>query len=220
MKNPLARFVAKTDSGVLTLYVYDVIGADLFGEGITAKNVAEKLDSGTFSSINMRINSPGGNPFEAITILNLLKSKGKPINVVVDGLAASAASILAMAGDKIQMGQSAMFMIHNAMVAQFGDAADMRQMAETLDKVSGNMRDTYVQRTGLEAAKVKAMMDKETWMTAQEAVTNHFADEVISVDNPEAVAVAASFDLSHFKNPPEQIKTTKLNLAKARLALL
>lgn len=224
MKSPLARFTAKVDAGVLTLHVYDIIGADFFGDGVTAKAIAEKLDNSTFSSITMRINSPGGDPFEAIAILNKLKSTGKPINVIVDGLAASAASILAMAGDRVVMGQGSMFMIHNAMTMSFGNASDMRKMADTLDAVSGSMRDVYVNRTGLKADKVQAMMDAETWLTAAESVSNHFADEVISEENPEAKAVAASFDLSVFKNPPKVEPPAEeeydYSAMRAKLALL
>jgi ATP-dependent protease ClpP protease subunit/proteasome lid subunit RPN8/RPN11 len=199
MKNPLARFEARAASGILTLYIYDAIGASL--EGITAKQVTDKLQ-GDYKSITMRINSPGGNPFEAITILNALKSVGKPITVIVDGMAASAASLLAMVGDTIKMGQGSMMMVHNAMSQAFGNAASMREMADTLEKVSNNMAGIYATRTGLDTKKVKTLMDAETWMTAQVAVDNGFATELLADENQEAVAAAASFDLSHFKNAP------------------
>ncbi len=105
---------AQTES-VLTLEVYDVIGADFFGDGITASAVSDAIaQAGSHDSVALRINSPGGDAFEGVAIYNVLKNHGKPVNVYVDGLAASAASIVAMAGDTICMGTGAMMMIHPA----------------------------------------------------------------------------------------------------------
>jgi ATP-dependent protease ClpP protease subunit len=122
-KTALLSFKAFTNSGELTLEVYDVIGADFFGNGITVNSVSDALQSaGDFSSVKLRINSPGGDLFQGVAIYNYLRSLGKPINVVVDGLAASAASLIAMAGDKREMGDGAMMMIHNAMMIAMGNA--------------------------------------------------------------------------------------------------
>lgn len=201
-KSPLQKFSSALQSEVLTLHIYDGIGADMFGEGITAQQVAEELTAKTFSGIVMRISSPGGDPFEAVAIYNLLRSQGKPITAIVDGIAASAASLLAMAGDTIQMGQSAMLMIHNAMKLTFGNATDMRSAADTLDKVSSVMRDIYVKRTGMSGDQVQHMMDAETWMNADEAVKLGFATEHLLGDVPGVRALTALFDLSQYKHAP------------------
>jgi ATP-dependent Clp protease protease subunit len=222
VKNPLHKFVAARQSDTLLVYCYDVIGATMFGDGITASAVADKLGSvGNFNNIEMRINSPGGDPFEAIAISNLLKSLGKPINVTVDGLAASAASVLAMAGNSIQIADNGMVMIHNAAAATFGDAQAMRAMADTLDKVSGTLVDTYVARTGLQAGEVKAMMAAETWMSASEAVAKGFADSIVNADG-HGMSVAASFDLRGFRNIPvalqkEQYSAEELKRLRLRI---
>src|SRR5690348_2927540 len=189
------------EADALTLEVYDVIGADFFGEGITAKSVSEALN-GSKGPVNVRINSPGGDAFEGIAIHNVLRSSGRPINVVVDGVAASAASIIAMAGDARTMATGTMMMIHNAMMFSIGDAAEMRKAAEVLDAVSGSIADVYAQRTKNDKQKVLDWMSAETWMTPQEAVDRGFADKM-SGDKPKA---KNEFDLSIFKNAPEALR--------------
>ena len=149
----------------------------------------------------MRLNSPGGDAFEGVAIFNVLKNYGKPVNVAVDGLAASAASIIAMAGDTITMGEGSMLMIHNAMGIAMGNASDLRQLADTLDSVSASIADIYVTRTGNSKTSVLDMMSAETWMSATEAVKNGFATTVAGKGK-----VSNSFDLSAFKNTPEALK--------------
>jgi ATP-dependent Clp protease, protease subunit len=202
-KHPLQKFVAAVQSDVLTIYVYGVIGETMFGDGITASAMVQLLEESSFSSITMRINSPGGDPFEAATILNLLKNTGKPVNVYVDGLAASAGSLLAMVGTTIHMGEGAMMMIHNASTICFGCAADMRQQATNLDDISAAMRSVYVNRTKMSDEDMQALMDAETWLTADQAVEKGFADSKSEAPSSDVQALAASYDLSMFKNAPK-----------------
>lgn len=173
---PGFRAAVRAD-GVLEMLVYEDIGMDWWdGGGVTAKTVKQQIDNaGIYSSILIRINSPGGDAFEGVAIHNLLKSTGKPLNVVVDGIAASAASIIAMCGTTIEMGHSAMMMIHNAWTFCMGNAADMTKMAETLGKIDGAIAQTYVDRTGKSMDDVRALMDAETWMSADECVEGGFA---------------------------------------------
>jgi ATP-dependent Clp protease protease subunit len=207
-----ARAVAAgVQNGELVLYLYDDIGAGWFTEGVTAKGIANEITkAGTVSRIVMHINSPGGDVFEGIAIYNLVKQQGVPVTVIIDGLAASAASLIAMVGDDIKMGSNAMMMIHNAWTISVGDAAEMRKTADLLDKISGVITDTYAKRTEMAAAEVKALMDAETWMTADEAVANGFADSVLDTPKDEAdqaAAMAASFDLDkRFAKVPDQFK--------------
>jgi ATP-dependent Clp protease protease subunit len=202
-------FNAAQAENVLTLEVYDVIGADFFGDGITASAVSDAIaQAGQHDSVALRINSPGGDAFEGVAIYNVLKNHGKPVNVYVDGLAASAASIIAMAGDTICMGTGSMLMIHPAQGMAMGDAKAVREFADTLDQVSASIADIYVERTKNTKKSVTEMMNAETWMSAKEAVKNGFATSV--ADNAKTVSNA--FDLSTFKNVPEELK----NVVKTR----
>src|SRR5436305_9007606 len=130
------RFSARTTNSVMEILVYEQIGANWDGTGVSVANVKAKLDGSKYDSVHIRINSPGGDAFEGVAIKNLLQSTGKPVLVTVDGLAASAASIIAMAGDRIEMGEGSMLMIHNAWSLAVGDAREMRKTADTREKVS------------------------------------------------------------------------------------
>ena len=185
----------------LTLEIYDVIGQDFFGEGITSQSVADALKSSQ-GPVTLRINSPGGDAFEGIAIYNILKSSGRNISVVVDGLAASAASVVAMAGSSIAMGRGTMMMIHPAMMLAIGDAAEMRKAAEVLDSVTASIADVYVARTKNESQQVLDWMNAETWMNPQEAMDRGFADKL----SEEAPKPTNNFDLSIFKHAPEKFK--------------
>lgn len=175
---------------------YDVIGDNLDGTGATPAMIAKAL-KGDFETIELHLNSPGGDAFAGVAIYNLLKASAKPVNVFVDGLAASAASIVAMAGDTITMNTGSMLMIHEAMSMAFGNADEMTKMAETLTSVTGSIADIYVARTGLKKAAVLEMQNVETWMTAQEAVEMGFATKI-----SKTAAVKNEFNLDLFRNAP------------------
>lgn len=194
----------------LLIYVYDEIGTSFWAEGITAKGIAAELsNAGKIDSITLRINSPGGDVFEGLAIFNLIRTQGVPVTVMVDGVAASAASIIAMAGDRIAMADNSLLMIHNAWTVAIGDARDLRKTADTLDTVSGALAETYVNRSGQSPEDVRAMMDAETWLTASTALEKGFATEIIETkkeDAAAAMALAASFNLSgRFASLPEAL---------------
>lgn len=194
---------AKNSNNELELLVYDSIGESFWGGGVTAEAVKQKLnEAGDVAKITLRINSPGGDVFEASAIYSVLTQHKAKVECYVDGLAASAAFTIAMAGDDIHISESAMMMCHNALGMCMGNGNDMREMAELLDKVSGTMRDIYSAKSGMKADEVQALMDAETWMTAAEAVEYGFADDVVkrdAEDDADAKALAASYDLSKFK---------------------
>jgi ATP-dependent Clp protease protease subunit len=201
-------FSAKATDNVLTLEVYDIIGADFFGEGITGKGISDAIAAaGEFSSITLRINSPGGDLFEGVAIYNLLKASGKPVTCIVDGLAASAASLIAMAGDTCAMGDGSCMMIHQAMGIVGGYSSDFRKMADVLDTVSDSAADIYVTKTGMKKDKVLALMAAETWMTPQEAIDQGFAT---ATTKQKAKNASNSFNLSVFDNVPETLKTPEV----------
>lgn len=204
-------FMAAKKASVLELLVYDEIGQNWWSDtGVTAANVAQAIkDAGPFDSISLRINSPGGSAFEGVAIFNLLRSQGKPIEVFVDGMAASAASVIAMAGDTINIGVGAMLMIHNAMWGIFGDAQVLRKAADDIENVSVTIGAIYVQRTKNDAGTVKALMDAETWMSGPEAINKGFADKVMNQDPEEtaqALALAKKFNLKAFQHSPLEWK--------------
>ena len=171
-----ARMRADGASG--ELYLYDVIGADFFG-GITSRDVQASLASmGAVRQLDVYLNSPGGDVFEGIAIGNLLARHPATTTIHVDGLAASIASVIAMAGKRIVMAPNAMVMIHDPWMVAMGGAEDLRKAASTLDQVAGTIAQTYASRTGQATEDVRAWMADETWMDAALALERGFADAV------------------------------------------
>lgn len=167
--------------------------------GVTAAAFLRELKAlGDVETIDVLINSPGGSVFDGLAIYNALRQHKATVNVTVMGVAASAASFIAMAGDKITMPENAFLMVHNAMGGVFGNAQEIRDWADTLDKIGASLIGIYVARTGKSEADVKALLDAETWMTAKEALDLGFADEVIA-----EMKIAASFDLESHDNLPK-----------------
>jgi ATP-dependent protease ClpP protease subunit len=166
--------------------VFDVIGADYFGEGFTAKKMAGILRSiGAENDVVVNLNSPGGDFFEGATIYNLLVEHKGHVTVNVSGLAASAASVIAMAGDTINISQVGFLMIHNSWGMVVGNRHDMTSAADVFGVFDASMRDLYAARTGLEAKAVEKLMDGETWLNAADAVEKGFATAVIEVKTGE-----------------------------------
>ena len=171
---------AEAEGNVIS--VYDVIGEDWWtGEGVTAKRVAGALRAIGQKPVTVNVNSPGGDMFEGLAIYNLLREHPAKVTVRVMGLAASAASIIAMAGDEIEMGLGSMLMIHNSWGVVIGNQNDMRDAAETFAEFDAAMADIYVARTGGDLEAIKAMMDGETWLRAERAIEEGFADSTFDV---------------------------------------
>ena len=156
--------------------IYDVIGADFEGKGWTAKRVAGILASLKGREVTVSINSPGGDFFEGLAIYNVLREYPAKVSIKVMGLAASAASVIAMAGDEIHMGDGAFYMIHNAWAVAVGNRHDMNAAAKLLEPFDASMADIYTARTGQGRAYVAEMMDAESWINAADAVKLGFAD--------------------------------------------
>ena len=176
----------QTDTDPAVLSIFDDIGAF----GVSAKSFLNDLASAQGDSVRVEINSPGGDVFAGLAIYNGLRNSGKKVNVRVLGLAASAASLVAMAGDTIEMPENSFMMVHNPWGFAIGGADDMRDTADMLDKLGASLASTYAKRTGKSAEEITALLDAETWMSAAEAVDAGFATAVIS-----EVPVKAAFDL-------------------------
>ena len=203
--------------GEAEIWIYEMIGYDWWtGGGITAKSFSDDLKAlGDLNKIILRINSPGGDVFDGNAIYNILKSHQAEVEVHIDGLAASIASVIAMAGNKVIMPENAMIMIHNPWACGCGEADDLRKMADSLDKIRESIVATYLTRTSLSKEVLIQMMDDETWMTADEAVNNGFADEQV-----ESVKAAASFKMGYFKNVPEQFENKSITEEPAEVVRL
>lgn len=186
---PGVQAAAEEDNSIS---IYDVIGEDFWtGEGVTVKRIDAALRKIGNRDVVVNINSPGGDVFEGIAIYNRLREHPAQVHVRVMGLAASAASIIAMAGDRIEIGEAAFLMIHNAWVMAIGNRNDMREVAEFLEPFDAALRDVYVQRTGGEADEIAAMMDAETWIGGRASVDKGFADGLLPSDETKKVANAA-----------------------------
>lgn len=187
---PRLRVVNET-ADVAELWLYDYI--DSWGGywGISASEVVEQLDEITAPRIDVHINSPGGEVFEGIAIKRALAAHDAEIYVCIDALAASIASVIAMAGDTVGMDSAAMVMIHDASGFAYGNAADLMSMANLLDKVSEVIAGVYADRAGGTVKDWRTRMLAETWYTAPEAIDAGLADEVMGAE-PDEEAVAAS----------------------------
>ncbi len=160
------------------IFLYDVIG-DFWGEGISAKMFSQVLaDIGEVDEINLRINSPGGDVFDGYAIYNQLLRNRANVVVDIDGLAASIASVIAMAGDDIRMADNALFMIHNPYSMAMGDAEELRKQADMLDLTKGNCIGCYQRNSEMKTEDISIAMDNETWYTAQEALDAGFVQEI------------------------------------------
>ena len=160
-----------------TISVYDVIGEDWWtGEGVTAKRIAGAVRAIGPNPVTVSINSPGGDMFEGLAIYNLLRAHPAAVTVRVMGLAASAASIIAMAGDRIEMGLGSFLMIHNSWGVVVGNQNDMRDASETFAEFDAAMADIYAARSGGKVADISKLMADETWLRAESAIERGFAD--------------------------------------------
>lgn len=171
--------LAAGEPGDNTITMFEVIGEDWWsGGGVTAKRISAALRSIGDKDVTVKINSPGGDMFEGIAIYNLLRGHPAKVTVEVLGWAASAASIIAMAGDEIRMGLGTFMMVHNAWGVVIGNRHDMRDAADLFDGFDGAIADIYEARTGMKRASIEKLMDAETFMGPSEAVKNGFADIV------------------------------------------
>ncbi len=185
--------------------IYDEIG----GWGITAKQFARDLkDLGKITQLNARIHSPGGDVFEGMAIYNILKNYPAHKVAHIDGLAASMASVIAMAFDEVVMPENAMMMVHKPWGGTMGDADDMRKYADLLDKVEGNLVGAYRDKTGMTDEQLHALLAEETWLTGREAVEKGFADTLT-----EPLAMAASLQSNRMKDYANMPKALQILLA-------
>lgn len=191
-------------TGELLLYG-EISDATWWGDEVTPKQFKEDLDAlGDITALNVYINSPGGDVFAGQAIHSMLKRHSATITVYVDGLAASIASVIAEAGDKVIMPSNAMFMVHNPWTYGMGNADDFRKLADDLDKIAESMIAAYLSKAkDLDRDKLVEIMNAETWLTAQEAIEYGFADEL--EDAKDYAASLTGRFLNLYDNTPEDL---------------
>lgn len=194
------------------LYIYGIIESmEWWGDEVTPNKFKEELDElGNFAELDVYINSDGGDVFAGQAMYSMLKRHPAHIHVYIDGLAASIASVIAMAGDKIYMPRNAMMMIHNPWTYSMGNAAQLRKTADDLDHIRKSLLVAYTDKSGMDETRLIDMLDAETWLSADEAIRYGFADEI-----EQGKEIAASLhagvlhvngqdmNLSKYKNAPK-----------------
>ena len=200
MKRPWYEIKAKAEDRA-EVYIYEQIGEDLFGEGVVAKQFVEELAALEVAQIDLHINSPGGSVFDGQAIFNAIDRHPANVTSYIDGVAASIASVVALAGDRVVMARNALFMIHDPFALTVGTAADMRKMADVLDQVAQTILGVYVAKTGADEEEIASAMAAETWYSADEALATGFVDEVAE---PLRLAALQRWDFKAlgFRNAP------------------
>jgi ATP-dependent Clp protease protease subunit len=181
------------ERGDNVITIFGAIGEDFWEEGITAKSVSRQLRA-IGGEVEVQINSPGGDVFEGFAIYNALREHPHPVNVKIIGMAASAASVIAMAGDNVQIGAAAFVMIHNCWVLGIGNRHDLRELADWLEPFDKALNSVYVARTGKKPDEIGAMLDEETWLSGAQAIEMGFADDLLPADQVEEDTKAKAKD--------------------------
>jgi ATP-dependent protease ClpP protease subunit len=190
----------KASADSADVMIYNEIG----GWGITAEAFANDIGKIKAKTINVRINSPGGSVFDAFAIFNALRNHSARVVAHVDGLAASAASVIMLAGDETRIAKNGYVMIHNASAGVYGDAEAMMQTAALLEKLNNTVADTYAEKTKKTREDMLSLMAAETWMNAEEAKAMGLVDAI--TDEAESLPAAAASAVAKFQRAPEQLR--------------
>ena len=197
--------LVKNDDKSAELMLYGDIAESFWGDTISAKEVAEHLADLDVENINVYINSNGGVVDTAIAINNALRRHKAKVTVNIDGIAASAATLITCAGDTVRMPKNALFMIHNPLTIAMGDSEEMRKQADVLEKYKNSITETYLQKVNIDKEKLSELMDSESWLSAEEALKYGFIDEIIEntdiqvVEN-KVISNNMVFNMAEFKN--------------------
>lgn len=197
--------IVKNDDKNAELILYGDINESFWGDTISAKEVTEHLADLDVENINVYINSNGGVVDTAIAINNALRRHKAKVTVNIDGIAASAATLITCAGDTVRMPKNALFMIHNPLTIAMGDSEEMRKQADVLEKYKNSIMETYLQKVNIDKEKLSELMDNESWLSAEEALKYGFIDEIIEnadiqvVEN-KVISNNMVFNMAEFKN--------------------
>ena len=178
-------------SEITDVYIFNDIGTF----GVSAQSFVDEIKEYEDKELAIHINSLGGEVFEGMAIYSIIQRRKAKTTVYIEGIAASIASVIALAADEVIMSENSLLMIHNAWGGTNGDADDMRKQADVLDKITNEIAEIYVKKTKRPYNEIVEMMREETWLTAEEAVAMGFVDSI-----SEPIKVAAKYDVSKFKN--------------------
>lgn len=192
-------FMARETGDELELDIFDEIGYF----GIDTAQVSNMINKKKYKTIKVNINSPGGDVFDGIGIFNELLRHEATVKVNIVGIAASAASIIAMAGDEITIQENAIFMIHNAWTLAIGNKEDLANTIKVLEKIDASIAKTYVAKTDITMEEVVQMMDDESWLDADESLEKGFVHKIEKIENSTNNML---FDLSCYENVPAELK--------------
>ena len=197
--------LVKNDDKSAELMLYGDIAESFWGDTISAKEVTEYLADLDVENIDVYINSNGGVVDTAIAINNALRRHRAKVTVNIDGIAASAATLITCAGDIVRMPKNALFMIHNPSTIAMGDSEEMRKRADMLEKYKNSITETYLQKVNIDKEKLSELMDNETWLNAEEALEYGFIDEItentdIQVVENKVISNNMVFNMAEFKN--------------------
>ena len=176
---------------VTDVYLFNDIGTF----GVSAQSFVEEIKEYEGKELAIHINSLGGEVFDGMAIYSIIQRRKAKTTVYIEGIAASIASVIALAADEVIMSENSLLMIHNAWGGTQGDASEMRKQADVLDKITNEIAEIYVKKTNLPYDEIIRLMSEETWLTAEEAVALGFVDSI-----SEPIKVAAKYDVSKFKN--------------------
>lgn len=215
---------AKSENEGELLIYGDIEDIQWWNEDVTPTQMKKALDDlGDIKVLNVYVNSYGGSVFAGQAIHTMLKRHKAKVNVHIDGIAASIASVIAMAGDTVTIPANAMIMVHNPWTFGLGNANDFRKLADDLDKIGESIVAAYQGKTGLDEDKIKELMDAETWLTAKEAVEYGFADKIeeekqiaASIDGDFLMCNGQKFDLTRYQKRPD-MKTTEQPKSKGQV---
>jgi len=211
-----ATWNVKNQAKEAEVWLYDEIGEDWWGDGISARGFIEDLQAlpASVEKVIVRINSPGGDVFEGFAIYQALLRDRRQIVTAVDGLAASSASVVMMAGDEINAAQTAMVMIHDPWTIAIGNAGEFRELADLLDQITGQIVSAYGRRDSVDQAAIREAMRAETWYTASQAQEAGLVDTVTEA----AIAVAAKVPPGRYQNAPRRLVGSQVAPAKPQEA--
>lgn len=197
------------------IVIYGTIGQSFWEEGITAKQFSDEMKSiaDSVKEIDIRLNSPGGDVFDGIAIYNRIKQHPAKVTVHIDGLAASIASIIALAGDEVRMGEGALYMVHLPWTFTYGNRKDLDTTIDRLMDVEEQLVSIYAKKTKLSRQEIRSMLEKETWMDSSQAKEMKFVDVTVDQEMPIA---ASLLHKGWFKSSPKNVKTDK-DQAKAKV---
>jgi ATP-dependent Clp protease protease subunit len=197
------QFRAETSGNEASIYLYDVIVSDDSWGGVSALTLAKALNGIDAEVIHLRLDSPGGDVFASISMAQAMREHKAQIVVHVDGYAASAATQLLMAADKSVISKGGMVMIHKAWTFAMGNSDDFTSTSNLLNKIDGQIAESYSSKTGIAVDECMQMMADETWMTETEAVDKGFVDAIAESNPDKAKKNASKWDLSAYSKPPE-----------------